>query len=122
MLKIKDPTGLPARKQTSLVNSEKIQRQLHLKKNFTYISYGKLTRSQGVKGNHTFPLCEYDIDECQIKDRKAQFLFEGGKHFLKPNDAELRLEPGGLIFDDSQKILGMTLCFAFHAKASKETL
>ena len=109
MLKIKDPTGLPARKQTSLVNSEKIQRQLHLKKNFTYISYGKLTRPPGVKGNHPFPLCEYDTDECQIKDRKAQFLFEGGKHFLKPNDAELRLEPGGLIFDDSQKILGMTL-------------
>ena len=109
VLKLKDSTGLPARKQISLVNSEKIQRQLHLKKAFTYISYGKLTRSQGVKGNHTFPLCEYDIDECQIKDRKAQFLFETGKHFLKPNDAESRLEPGGLIFDDSQKILGMTL-------------
>ncbi len=107
LLKLKDSTGLPARQQISLVNSEKIQRQLHLKKAFTYVSYGKLTRPTGVKGNHPFPLCEYDIDECQIKDRKAQFLFETGKHFLKPNDAESRLEPGGLIFDDNQKILGM---------------
>jgi hypothetical protein len=91
------------------VSSKEIQRQLHLKKTFTYISYAKLTRPPGVTGSHPFPLCEYDTDECQIKDRKAQFLFETGKHFLKPNDAELRLEPGGLIFDDSQKILGMTL-------------
>ena len=109
MLKLKDSTGLPPHKQISLVNSEKIQRQLHLKKAFTYISYGKLKRPQGVKGNHSFPLCEYDTDECQIKDCKAQFLFETGKHFLKPNDAESRFEPGGLIFDDSQKVLGMTL-------------
>jgi pSer/pThr/pTyr-binding forkhead associated (FHA) protein len=109
LLKLKDSTGLPARKQISLVNSEKVQRQLHLKKNFTYISYGKLTRPRGVKGSHPFPLCEYDTDECQIKDRKAQFLFETGKHFLKPNDGESRLESGGLIFDDSQRILGMTL-------------
>ena len=111
ILKLKESTGLslPARKQICLVNSKEIQRQLHLKKAFTYISYGKLTRPQGVKGNHPFPLCEYDIYEGQIKVRKAQFLFEGGKHFLKPNDAESRLEPGGLIFDEGQKISGMTL-------------
>ncbi len=111
ILKLKDSTGLPlpARKQISLVGSKEIQRQLHLKKTFTYISYGKLTRPPGVKGNHPFPLCEYDTDKCQIKDRKAQFLFETGKHFLKPGDAEPRLEAGGLIFDDGQKVSGMTL-------------
>ena len=111
ILKLKDSTGLPlpVRKQISLVTSKEVQRQLHLKKSFTYLSYGKLIRPQGVKGSHPFPLCEYDIDECQIQDRKAQFLFEGPKQYLKPNDSESRLEPGGLIFDDSQRIVGMTL-------------
>lgn len=111
ILKLKDSTGLPlpARKQISLVGSKEIQRQLHLKKTFAYLSYGKLTRPKGVRGNHPFPLCEYDTEECQTNNRKAQLLFEGGKHFLKPNDAESRLEPGGLIFDEGQKITGMTL-------------
>lgn len=100
---------LAARDQWHRVNSADVEKLRVRNSTFTYYSYQTFPRPQFVKGNHGFPLCEYDAEFCRQRHVIAQLIVQGQQHLLNLSDPAINLERGGLLTDDQGRIVGMVL-------------
>jgi pSer/pThr/pTyr-binding forkhead associated (FHA) protein len=109
ILKLKEPAELPqpAQQQWKKTNAAGIERLRARGKSPSYLSYAAFPRPQSVRGNHGFPLCEYDPETCRLQKMTPRLVYQPPQHFLNQDDSTTRIERGGLLIDDDSQIVGM---------------
>ncbi len=114
ILRLKTPAYLlsPAREQWQRVDGNEIERLRALGKTFRHLSFARFPNAKAVRGLHGFPIHEYDPGIPAFTRReteKAVLEHLQRRHYLKSPDATKPLERGGLLLDEQQKIVGMSL-------------
>lgn len=98
----------PVRDVWRRVTATDIERLRQHGKSLSYVSYAPLPRSPNISGSHGFSLQPYDPELVRMQTEEAKLLYEQRIHLLKAADPAARLERGGLLVDQAQKIVGMT--------------
>lgn len=102
---------VPAREHWVPVTAADIERR-RAKSNakpIRYVSYATLPRFSGNQGKHGLSLLAYDPELIKTTEEEARFLYEERRHILKSADPATRPERGGLLVDEENRIIGMTL-------------
>ena len=108
---LKDPAELSvaACHAWQRVTAIDVERMRQRGKSFSFLSYAALPRSPNITGEHGFSLSTYDPEAVRLQTQEVKFLYENRIHLLKESDSSERLERGGLLIDQDQKIVGMAL-------------
>ncbi len=110
LLRLKEPgeLAIPARERWSIVNETNIERRRARSKAapIRYVSFAALPKASSNSGAHGLSLIAYDPERVKTSEAEAHFLYERQSHVLRTSGAEERLERGGILVDESGRILG----------------
>lgn len=113
VLKLKQPADIKwePRKHWNRVTSTDVERLRQRGKPISYISFAKLPKAAKATGTHGISLVAYDPNLTQLVtvDASKDLEFINRGHVLKPSTSGIQTERGGLLVDQDQKIIGMTL-------------
>ena len=113
LLKLKEPAAVTfnPRQAWHRVTTKDVELMRQRGKGLSYLSFAKFPKAANTDGSHGISLMTYDPKLIHMKkeDAARELEYINHSHVLKPSSTGEASERGGLLVDQDQKIIGMTL-------------